>query len=228
MRLRVYDPPTVTRYLRASGEAPKVYSFRTRTYRRWANRGVADPRLTDVSGRDLLFGFEDLVSVRAVAILRTMNVKWRAIYEAEKYLRRMLDSPYPFAHKELWTNTVDILTRVDDLLVAASQSGQIAIPKLVNPSLESVPDLLQRFELAPGLTFDPVRKIATMWAPHTSVLLDPRIQFGDPCIAGTRIPTNTISGLVKAGDPPSLVASMYQITRQQLDDALEWETRVAA
>ncbi|MDE2936026.1 MAG: DUF433 domain-containing protein [Chloroflexota bacterium] len=172
-------------------------------------------------------GFEDLISIRAVAILRTMNVRWRAIYEAEAYLRRMLDAQYPFAHQELWTNTVEILAEIDGLLIAASKGGQIAISRLVTPSLISVPEMLAGHELAHGLTFDPQNHIATTWIPHTSVLLDPRIQFGDPCIEGTRIPTKAVWDLVNAGDSPEFVARMYRITRQQLEDALEWEARVA-
>ena len=43
------------------------------------------------------------------------------------------------------------------------------------------------------------------------VFLEPEIQFGAPCIKGTRIPTRTIVGMIEAGTLPLGSASLRNI-----------------
>jgi uncharacterized protein (DUF433 family) len=77
-----------------------------------------------------------------------------------------------------------------------------------------------------GLEF--VRNVAQTWEPRKLIMLDPRVQFGAPCVKGTRIPTRAIRGMIEGGDPRELVLRAYEITDDELDAALAWEEQLAA
>lgn len=211
----IYDVPTVARYLLATCHANTVYPVTSRTLIGWIRRGLADPALADIPGHDLLVAFEDVISFRVIAALRAAGVSWSRIRKAEEWLRSNTDHPRPFATQQLWTEHSEIFADFGDLLIAASKHGQIAM------------SLIKEF-LIPihGLQFE--NEVAARWEPRKHVLLDPRIQFGAPCINGTRIPTRSIWDMIRAGDPQSLVENAYDITSAELTAAVEWEQQVAA
>ena len=70
-------------------------------------------------------------------------------------------------------------------------------------------------------------QVASKWSPQPGVMLDLCLQFGEPCIQDTRIPTRALWSLVRGGDPPDLVARSYGITPQELTAALNWENKIA-
>ena len=59
-------------------------------------------------------------------------------------------------------------------------------------------------ELAPGIT------------------VDPAIRFGRPVIRGTRVPVETIVGRVAAGMSFSEIAEEYEITEEDISNALRY------
>ena len=211
----IYDVPTVARYLLATRHASQVYPVTSRTLIGWIRRGLTNPSLADVPGRELLIAFEDLISLRIIATLRAAGVSWQRIRRADKWLRDHTGHPRPFATQQLWTERSEVLADFGDLLIAASQHGQIAM------------SLIKEF-LIPihGLQFE--NEVAARWEPRKHVVLDPRIQFGEPCINGTRIPTRSVWDMIRAGDPQSLVEDAYDITAMELTAAVEWEQHVAA
>jgi uncharacterized protein (DUF433 family) len=77
-----------------------------------------------------------------------------------------------------------------------------------------------------GLSFDSLRQ-ANAWSPSECVLIDPGLQFGEPCIAGTRVPTETIWALHQAGDSIGLISRMYDLPDSQIKAAVQWEARLA-
>ena len=76
-----------------------------------------------------------------------------------------------------------------------------------------------------GLQF--ADQVASRWSPQPGVVLDPAVQFGEPCIQDTRIPTRAVWSLVRGGAPRDLVAHSYGITPQELSAALRFENKVA-
>jgi uncharacterized protein (DUF433 family) len=211
----IYDIPSAARYLLAARGAEEAYPVSSRHLIRWIRKGLALPEFSTVPGRELLIAFQDLISMRVIAAMRAAGVAWSDIYWAESWLRENVREPRPFATEELWTSRSDIFTRFRQMLISASRHGQIAMEVLTD-------------QLIPisGLRFE--RQVARMWEPRDLILLDPKVQFGAPCIKGTRIPTRAIWGMVQGGDPPELVQRAYEITDEELEAALEWEKRLAA
>lgn len=54
------------------------------------------------------------------------------------------------------------------------------------------------------------------------ITIDPDIQFGEPCLAGTRIPAEVIAGMYKAGDNIETLMRSYDITREQVEACIEY------
>ncbi len=211
----IYDVPEAARYIRAALNAERVYPVQSSKMIRWIRRGVASRELVNTPGHELLIGFEDLISLRVVLALRAARIGWAKIDEAESFLRGETGSERPFATEDLWVAHGHVFAELRGRLLAASSFGQLAF------------DILREY-LMPvhGLKFNQETHIASSWEPLSGVVLKPDIQFGSPCVKGTRIPTRTIAGMVEAGDAEAWVASAYEISAEEVRAACDWESRL--
>ncbi len=176
---------------------------------------MATPGLAEVPGREMTFSFEDLISLRVITALRSYGITWPKIHRTEQYLRDETGYPRPFAREELWTAQSEVFVRLSGLLIAASRHGQRAMD-----------GLLEYLIPISGLTF--AGSVARTWEPRALIVLDPAVEFGDPCIKGTRIPARAVWGMASAGDPAELVMRAYDLTRDEFTAAVSWGDSVAA
>ncbi len=187
---------------------------------RWIHAGLSHPDLVGVPGRQLLITFEDLISMRVIGFLRALGYSFPKIRKAEEGLRAATSYPRPFATDDIWADkagAIDIFGEMASDLLAATRHGQLAFEGLFRGHLTRLH----------GLTFDE-RGVADSWTPMKGVLLNPRIQFGRPCVAGTRIPTADLVGMVEAGDAVAFLAESYGIASEQVNEAVAWERELAA
>ena len=56
-----------------------------------------------------------------------------------------------------------------------------------------------------------------------SVTIHPHIQWGNPTVRGTRITTYTLYGMFSAGDTMATIAGAYDLTPEQVEDAIRYE-----
>ncbi|MGH2632623.1 MAG: DUF433 domain-containing protein [Tepidiformaceae bacterium] len=195
--------------------ANEAYPISSRTLIRWIRGGLATPQLAEAPGRRLLLSFEDLISLRIVAALRAYKVSWASIWRAEEWLRDTTRHPRPFAREEMWTSTSDVFVNFRGAIIAASRNGQIAM------------EIVQEYLIpVSGLRFED--NVAVQWQPVPGIVLDPRVQFGEPCIEGTRIPVRAILSMVKGGDSYGLVREAYRLTDDSFRAALAWGNVEAA
>ncbi len=219
----IYIAPEATLYLTATLKRDvhiehPMYPIHSRNLIRWMRVGLMSPELRDVPGRELLIGFEDLVSMRVIAILRALGVSWKKIHKAEDWLREKTGYPRPFAIERVWTETTDVFVEFHEGFIAASRGGQLAFTEIIGQYLQSVHDMI--FAPRNGVN------VADSWTPHEDVMMNPRIQFGEPCIKGTRIRTRIICQLFKGGDSMSYLMRAFELSNAQIEHALEWENRL--
>ncbi len=211
----IYDVPEAARILKAAQESSVLYPVPARKLIRWIRMGVADSELTDTPRRDLLLAFEDLVSLRIVAALRAAGVGFPRIHAAEHKLREVTGHRRPFATESLWTDTSHVFADFRGMLLAASKDGQIAM-QLMEEYLFPVH----------GLTFE--GGVVSSWMPACSVVMRPDIQFGAPCVEGTRIPTRALWNSWRGGDSVELLSTSYGVSAEEVGAAISWEERFAA
>ena len=212
----IYGMPEAARYLNVADGARKAYppvssSGLIRWTRRW--RGI--PARNGVRGADLTLTFKDLISMRVIATLRGARVGWKEIENFESRLRETAGVKSPFASEFLWTGRA--LADCASRLAPNGRNGRTAFETL-------------RRNLIPehGLTFLEETGVAEFWTPAKGVRLHPEIQFGAPCIEGTRIPTDAIYGMIKGGDSPEFTARAYDISIESMEAAIDWEHRLEA
>lgn len=224
--LGLYVAPKAAIYLTATLKEDVLtpvqkYPINSRNLIHWIRAGLMTPELRTVSGRELIISFEDLVSMRVIAILRSYGLSWQKIHRAEEWLRGKTGYRRPFAIERIWTETIDIFAELNrDAFIAASRHGQLVMPMLIGEYLQEVRDM----------TFNPHNgvKVAATWSPHTDVLLNPLIQFGEPCIKGTRMRTRIIAQMIRGGDSHSYISRAFELTENQIQHALEWDNRLRA
>lgn len=177
---------------------------------------VADPALRFLS-------FQNLVELHVLsAIRRVHRVQLPAVRKAVEYLRRHLKTEHPLADEQMLTDGKDLFIRQYQSLVNVSQEGQLEMRELVEA-------YLRRIERDPrGL---PIRlyPFATNRAEDSRVIvIDPRLRFGRPCIAGRGILTSIVASRYKAGDSIGVLAKDYACTAIEIEDALRYEYRLRA
>ena len=213
----IYDVPEAARYLRAGSPWVRNYAVNSSKLIRWVRNGLASPDLRHVRGHELLLEFNDLVSMRVIMALRAEGVSWPEIRKTERWLSETRGVNWPFATELLWTGQGELFAEWADRLVSGSRHGQAAL------------DLLRDYVIpVGGLLFNNETGLAISWEPVAGITLDPMVQFGAPCIKGTRIPTRAIYGMIRAGDLPDRVAASYEITGEELQTAYDWESLLAA
>ena len=201
-------------YVRATMPSETSLNLPTAKMLRWIRTGVAGDSYQGIPGKDILIDFEDLISMRVISALRGAGVSWPKIRDGETGLRKY-DCEKPFATLHIWSGSGDIFTEWSRRLIAASRHGQLAF------------DILRDLIIpVHGLGFEQDSNVAGWWEPSPHVILHPQIQFGAPCIAGTRIPTQSVVGAINAGDSKEFVQRAYDITADQLGAALAWESQL--
>jgi uncharacterized protein (DUF433 family) len=219
----IYIVPEAALYLTATlkRDVPatdQILCINSRNLIRWIRVGLMSPEIKNVSGRELVITFEDLISMRVIAILRSLNVSWHKIHLAEQWLREKTGYPRPFAIEKVWTETEDIFANFHEGFIAASRHGQLAFPAILGQYLQSVQDMI-------FVPHNSVR-VADSWRPHDDILMNPKIQFGEPCIEGTRLRTRVLWQMWKGGDTIPYIVRAFDLTEQQINHALEWEDRL--
>ena len=187
---------------------------------RWIRQGLADPSLVEISGYEMVITFEDLISMRIISFMRSLGISFHSIHRAHSWLKETTSHPRPFATEVLWLEelgAMGIYAEMEDILAVANRGGQLAFTMLVRDNLIPVHNM----------TFDDF-DIASSWSPDRFIKIDPSVQFGRPCIAGTRIPTSDIAGMFWAGDSSDFLSSSYGLPVEQIECAIAWEERLAS
>jgi len=216
----VYEVTEAADYLRVTmpripGNPQRIYS---RKLIRWIRYGLASPSLTDTPGRELLINFEDLISMRVISFMRYFGYSFRDIHKAHVYLLKITKHDRPFATERLWIEdlgAIHIYADIENVLAVANRGGQLAFWEIVRDNLIPVHNM--KFDTG----------IAVSWMPQTGIQIDPTIQFGRPCVAGTRVPTSDIVGMIEAGDTIDFLAESYRLSEEQIRYAIAWEGALA-
>lgn len=159
------------------------------------------------------YSFHDLISLFVVRELRRAGVTPAAIRAAEKHFRRLWNTDRPFARESIATDGSDVFPsrrEIDDQLEAGNLGGQQVM-------FEAVKDRLKNVRYNDGW--------AAAWAPARDVVLDPLVQFGEPVVAGTRIPTKSVVGSVDAIGV-SRTAAMFGLRPAAVRHILRFEERL--
>lgn len=199
-------------------EAARYADIAPQTVSSWHSKPGANQRSTlSTKDKGAALSYLQLIEVGVVASFRKAGVTLRKIRSAREYLSKELEVEHPFAQyrfktdgKELWMDYAQLHAPSDKTLLVASMGGQLAWTDIIGR--------LQEFE------YDENTELALKWrvaGVDSSIVIDPRIQFGAPAIEG--VATWVFKGRWQAGEPIDEIADDFGVPNSAVLEALEFE-----
>ena len=194
-----------------------------KTLEYWAfGRGRISPMIRVAEVRPRALSFMNLLECHMLAAMRSMyDLRLPKIRRAVALLTKTSGFRHPLIEQPLYTNRVDLLIKEIDKLVNLSRGGQLAIPEIFEVHLE-------RVEYDKGIfNFYPFVRSRSAAEPKF-IVINPRLGFGKPVIAGTGISTAVIASRFNARESVPELAKEYGLEEKQIEEAIRWETRAVA
>lgn len=222
------DPRLAPAY--TAHEISKYLRLSEGTVRNWMLRDEPITLLPDSPdpGRHYL-GFFNLVEMHAFASLREFGLSLQRIRKAIRALRStelVGDLAYPFASQQLLTDGQSIFLQHLGELVDLTEGRQMAMKKILDRFLKRV-----RFD-PEGLAekFFPFTRTSLGERPNEPhlVSIDPRVSFGSPCINETGIRTAVLYDMYMAGNTIGEIATAYDRSEEEVEEAIRCEAAAAA
>ena len=180
-------------------------------------RGQLDP-IDD----KLALGFLDLIEVKFVDAFLKAGVSWDMIHKVRDKAKELFpDESHPFCTRGFMTDGRDIFVRVHN---ETNEKSLLEIAHSQTVFSDIIKPFLKELEFGDG-------EILQRWWPlgrEHKVAVDPKRNFGQPTIFQEGIPTRVLARSVKANGSILEVARWYEVTPEAIQEAVEFERRLAA
>jgi uncharacterized protein (DUF433 family) len=208
------------------GEAAHYLGVPKSTMRAWfAGQGAFRAVIKPADNRSLALSFSNLVEAYVLtAIRRKHNVPLPTIRRGLDFLVRKLDAKRPLIEQQFATNGVDLFVDHLGTVINISKDGQVEMAELIRAYLERID---RDAKGLPIKLYPFIRTQAPREQPK-SVVIDPRVSFGRPVLAGTGIPTAVLAEQFKAGDSVPRLAKEYGADEEAVWDAIRCELELEA
>ncbi len=170
-----------------------------------------------------VLSFHELIELAVVAFFRREGVSMAVVRAVRNKSQEIFGTPYPFATQRLETDGHGIfgdLSTVDDVpsgkLQVELSCGQIAFASFVEPFFRSNIDFAK----------DGLASAYWPMGRGRPVLLDAGRSFGHPIIQRSGTPTFVLYQMRQSGENAERLAAWYNITRDELEAALDYETSI--
>lgn len=171
-----------------------------------------------------LLSFMNLAEVHVLdAITKKHRVRLQSVRKALDYLEKEFNSKSPLIENSFQTDGKSLFVEKLGNLINATDQGQLVMK-------EAIEAYLSRIEYdAQGLAAKlyPFTRKRTYDEPK-NIVIDPRIAFGRPVVAGTGICTAVIAERYKAGESVKDLASDYNRTFDEIEEAIRCELQLLA
>ncbi len=159
------------------------------------------------------------MEIRFVNAFLKEGVSWKTMRDAHVAAKKKLGTDHPFCTHQFATDGREIL------LHQAQESSDACLIDITNDQREFeriVLPFLREFDFDEGVT---------RWWPlgrARSVVIDPVRNLGQPTVTRSGVPTRVLARSVKANSSVDSVARWYEVDLQEVQDAVEFESRLAA
>jgi len=171
-----------------------------------------------------LLSFINLVEAHVLdAIRHQHNLPLRTVRAALEYVVREFGSQHPLALQQFETDGVNLFIQKVDKLINVSQEGQLAMRELLTSHLQRI----EHDEAGLAMRLYPFTR-PDHFQQLKAVVIDPRLSFGRPAIAGTGIATVVIAERYLAGESIVELAKDYGRELSEIEEAVRCELRLEA
>ena len=170
-----------------------------------------------------LLSFVNLVEAHVLHSIRHMHqVKLRKVRSALDYVEGQFGDRHPLATQQFQTDGIDLFIEKLGNLIIASAGGQVALREAFEAHLRRVEH--DAHGIAARLF--PFTRPSHADQPKI-VVIDPRVSFGRPIIAGSGVPTSAIVERYHAGESTEHLAKDYRRSPEEIEEAVRCETSLA-
>lgn len=165
-------------------------------------------------GDQKFVNFHVLIELFVYFELREIGASAQRIIKARNAMRRDLGTEHPFATAKLLSHGGKIWYEYLGDVIDADGTRQTNFVDMVR-------------DYAKNIDFN-ADKIAERYWPmgrQHMVVVDPLHQFGMPTIVGTNINTHTLRSMFRSGETPEVLAGLFGIPLNAVQDALEFHGR---
>jgi len=169
---------------------------------------------------DEIVTWGEFVETRLLAEYRDAGVPLVRMRPAVERLREQFNTRYPLAHahpfvdvagRELVLRTQEEIGLEKQLRLVVIRNDQVVLTAPAEQFVKSV-----EFGADDGIA-ERLRPLPDV----KHVVMDPLRQFGEPVVRSVR--TEVIAEQVRAGDPIAMIASLYELTTEQVEAAIRYE-----
>lgn len=179
-------------------------------------------RQIDVVDHTLCLGFLDLMEVRFVEAFREQEISWPVIRLAAARARELLKTNHPFSMYRFRSDGRDIFAELveetGEKTLLSLVRNQYAFEKVVSPSLYKS---LEFSDEGAALRWYP------LW-PKQRVVVDPDRAFGRPIVSEPGVPTDILADAVRVEGDVQTVAKWFEVSREDVRAAVQFERALAA
>jgi uncharacterized protein (DUF433 family) len=166
--------------------------------------------------------FSDLIEIRFLDAFRQHGVSTPALRIASQRAKELLGRHHPFSTQIFKSDGRTILAEI------TKETGDKVLLDIVNE--QYVFEKVIAAYLYVGLDFNELKEPARWWplGKDHSVVIDPQRCFGAPIVAKAGIPTKILNSAVEAEKSIEFVARWYEVEINEVEDAVQFETKLAA
>ena len=160
--------------------------------------------------------FYTLIELYTCFQLKDLGVSTQNIFKSRNAIAKDLKTAYPFANAKLLCDGNKIWYELEESIIKADGSKQIAFAEMIR-------------SFANNVEFDSDKVAERFWPAgrNSSVVVDPKHQFGQPVINGTNINTEGIFSMYESGEPLEAISILYDLNEKQINDVLIFYKSVA-
>ena len=161
----------------------------------------------------------ELIEIAFVAFFNSMGIPLRRIRYTHDYIADYVETDFPFTSRQFKAGHFSYhLLMEEDVRESPIWSARVVLRESNGRHFqeERVSEWFSRFDYE--------YQVVVRWrlrGDASQVVVDPRISFGAPTVAG--IPTQVIAGRYEAGETPAEIASDFVISETAVSDALHFE-----
>jgi uncharacterized protein (DUF433 family) len=189
-----------------------------------AGRNHSTPLIPAADPQGRLLSFLNLVELHVLSSLRRIPpVKPKAVRRTIQHLRRKFHSSHPLRDRQVLTEGKSPFLEQYAAVVSIPAQEQVEMQAILDTYLKRI----EWDEEGNPIRLYPFTRLRYKTAPPF-VVIDPRIRSGQPCIAGTGVPTSIIAERHEAGDSIAQLAKDYGRSTEEIEEALRYESRAAS
>jgi len=218
-----YGIPEVAHYLSIPENTVRSWvSGRSFPARSGPRRSTA--LVTPADPQKHLLSFVNLLELHVLAAIRRQHqIEMPKVRTALKHLAERFHSQHPLVDQEMLTDGTDLFAERLGSLINLSRDGQLAIRDMLDAYLKRI----DRDARGLAVRLYPFTRSTALDAPRF-LAIDPRMAFGRPVIAGSRIPTTDVFERFKAGDSLDALVAEYARSTEEIQEAIRYEAERAA